>query len=162
MSLDWLAGRSYSPYREEIVAPIEAHLLAEMEKEDDWLSYYRLSSWMTRDDIYANLEKRTQSFSLSVRANMIFALQILRHASIFFHSLQSQASFEGIQLPSEVFSYYPAFHHIFYPRTISHEGKRKANIRWNHCSACYDLLVEYIKGSINRNEPVFDICKSVK
>ena len=160
VSFDWLAGRISCPYQEKIIEPIENSLIADRDKDDEWLAYYRLSSWMTGEDIYADSVKRAQSFSLPVRANMIFALQVLRHTSIFFHSLQSKASFDGKQLPSEAFSYYPAFHRIFYPMTVAHEGKRKANIRWNHCSACYDLLVEYIKGSRDRNRPVFDICKS--
>ena len=99
VSLDWLAGRVNSPYREEIIAPIEAHLLAEREKDDDWLAYYRLSSWMTGNDIYADPERRIRSFSLPVRSNMIFALQVLRHNSLFFHSLQHDALFRGAEIP---------------------------------------------------------------
>jgi DNA-binding XRE family transcriptional regulator len=66
VSMDWLAGLSAEPYREEV-----------MEKYEEGLQQMESISYIRFETEYENLQQRITSYSLPVRANMVFLLNYL-------------------------------------------------------------------------------------
>lgn len=131
VSLDWLAGKSSIIYREEILSAIEDKLLADMITNNPQLHYYQLSTWWIRGS--KRYSQRKQAFSLPVRANIIFCLQVLRKSSLIFAEQgtypETDVSYlDGIE-KSAIEKMIEKLHNTIYPLLVNHEGKRRANIR---------------------------------
>ena len=167
VSLDWLAGKSEVIYREEILDAIENGLQADMVADDPSLNYYQVSTyWIRNCDRYTN---RKQVFSLPIRANIIFCMQVLRKSSRIFYEQGTYAeeidtsSLEGIERSAieKVLGNAKKGIKKIYQQLVDCEGKRRANIRWNLCSACYDYLQDYIRvpddDERKLTTPVFDV-----
>lgn len=167
ISIDWLAGKSEVIYREEILDAIENGLLADMVADDPSLKYYQVSTyWLRNFNRYIN---RKQVFSLPVRANIIFCMQVLRKASQIFYEQGTYAEeidfscLDGIERSAIERALEKAKQGVkkIYQQLVDREGKRRANIRWNLCSACYDYLQDYIVVADDdprkRTTPVFDV-----
>lgn len=153
VSLDWLAGKSYAIYRQDILENVEQSLIYLRSSEDEQFSYFRISSFMLDYPKYANPKFRAETFSLPVRANIVFCLQVLHKSSVIFYAQEHS-------LTAKIADF-AAFRNFFYPLMVEVDGKRKANIRWNLCSTCYDLLQDYIVAADDdkkmRTTPVFDV-----
>lgn len=167
ISIDWLAGKSEVIYREEILNTIEEALLADMVADDPSLNYYQVSTyWIRSCDRYTN---RKQAFSLPIRANIIFCMQVLRKSSQIFNEQGTYAEeidvscLDGIERSAIERALGKAKQGVkkIYQQLVDREGKRRANIRWNLCSACYDYLQDYIRvpddDERKRTTPVFDV-----
>lgn len=167
VSLDWLAGKSEVIYREEILDAIEKDLLADMGADDPSLNYYQVSTyWIRSCDRYTN---RKQVFSLPVRANIIFCMQVLRKSSQIFYEQGTYAEeidfscLDGIERSVIERALGKAKQGVkkIYQQLVDREGKRRANIRWKLCSSCYDYLQDYIRvpddDERKRTTPVFDV-----
>lgn len=159
VSLDWLAGKSNIINREEILDAIEDKLLADMVTNNPQLHYYQLSTWWIKGSKRCSQRKRT--FSLPVRANIIFCLQVLRKSSLIFDKQGTYPGTDGADLDgigkSAIKKMIEKLHKTIYPLLVNHEGKRRANIRWQLCSTCYDLLQDYIRSSNPRTTPAYDV-----
>lgn len=167
VSLDWLAGKSEIIYREEILNTIEEALQADMVADDPSLNYYQVSTyWIRSCDRYTN---RKQVFSLPVRANIIFCMQVLRKSSQIFYEQGTYAEeidvscLDGIERSAIERTLGKAKQGVkkIYQQLVDREGKRRANIRWKLCSSCYDYLQDYIRvpddDERKRTTPVFDV-----
>lgn len=163
VSIDWLAGKSSIIYREEILDAIEDKLLADMVTNNPQLHYYQLSTWWIRDS--KRYSQRKQTFSLPVRANIIFCLQVLRKSSLIFDEQGMYPETDGADLngieKSTIEKMIEKLHKTIYPLLVNHEGKRRANIRWKLFSTCYDLLQDYIISSTPRTTPAYDVERRV-
>jgi len=159
VSIDWLAGKSSIIYREEILSAIEDKLLADMVTNNPQLHYYQLSTWWIRGS--KRYSQRKQAFSLPVRANIIFCLQVLRKFSLIFdeqgiYPKIDSADRGGIE-KNAIEKMIEKLHNTIYPLLVSREGKRRTNIRWKLYSTCYDLLRDYIISSNLRTTPAYDV-----
>ena len=161
VSIDWLAGKSSIIYRKEILSAIEDKLLADMMTNNPQLHYYQLSTWWIRGS--KRYSQRKQAFSLPVRANIIFCLQVLRKFSLIFDEqgiyLKIDSADRGGIEKNAIEKMIEKLHNTIYPLLVSREGKRRANIRWKLYSTCYDLLRDYIISSNLRTTPAYDVEK---
>lgn len=159
VSLDWLFGKSDTIYRPEILLDIEDRITIRGDSGCGWMISYPQ---------YADAEKRQATFSLPVRANIIFCRQVLYKSSMIFSDekkilgidfsdirkigLEKERSFDIIK---------QKLYDVLYPLMVGRDGKRRANIRWNLCSSCYDYLQDYIavadSDKRKRTTPVFDV-----
>lgn len=159
VSLDWLAGRSDVIYRPDIILGIEKKIsiLGDVG-----------CSWMIRPPYtrYFDAIERQSAFSLAVRANIIFCRQVLRKSAEIRSNEIIPFSNGDLVIPDALYdskfeAYKDKFWHWLYPVMEKLDGKRRANIRWNLCSACYDYLQDYIvvadSDSRKRTTPVFDV-----
>jgi len=96
VSIDWLAGKSSIIYQEEILNAIEDELRADMITNNPQLYYYQLLTWWIRGS--KRYSQRKQVFSLPVRANIIFCLQVLRKASLFFNAQRMCPEINSVDL----------------------------------------------------------------
>ena len=162
VSIDWLAGKSSIIYREEILSAIEDKLLADMVTNNPQLHYYQLSTWWIRGS--KRYSQRKQAFSLPVRANIIFCLQVLRKFSLIFDEqgiyLKIDSADRGGIEKNAIEKMIEKLHNTIYPLLVSREGKRRTNIRWKLYSTCYDLLRDYIISSNLRTTPAYDVEKA--
>lgn len=162
VSLDWLAGQSEVIYRPEIIINIE-------EKLD--LLPTESCRWMTLYSKYADTEKRQDTFSLPVRANIIFCRQIIHKLSMLIADEKTPLDLDfsplieiGAQksfLEMAIVGAKKKLHDILYPLMLENDGKRRANISWDLLSTCYDYLQDYIVVADDdprkRTTPVFDV-----
>ncbi|MBR5858079.1 MAG: hypothetical protein IKY88_04135 [Phascolarctobacterium sp.] len=75
VSSDWLLGYSDNPYNVKVISSIESSLFAEtIENNGVNIPLLRKVSWMTEE--YWNAELRSKTYSLAVRANIVFLLHI--------------------------------------------------------------------------------------
>lgn len=75
VSSDWLLGYSSDPYNKEVISNIENILFSQaIENNGVEIPLLRKVSWMTEE--YWNLELRDKTYSLPIRANIIFLLHI--------------------------------------------------------------------------------------
>lgn len=75
VSADWLLGYTDEPYDEKVILTIERSLFNEtIENNGVNIPLLRKVSWMTEE--YWDVELRSKTYSLPVRANLIFLLHI--------------------------------------------------------------------------------------
>ena len=75
VSSDWLLGYTDEPYNEKVISSIEISIFAEtIENNGVNIPLLRKVSWIPEE--YWNAELRTKTYSLPVRANIIFLLHI--------------------------------------------------------------------------------------
>lgn len=88
VTLDWLVGRSDNSYDVAVLQNLEDHLLKKSRTLDDArLGFFRLKVCTTLlNSPYADKSTRSM-YSMSVRANLIFAMQIFYYTSIRFYEL---------------------------------------------------------------------------
>lgn len=159
VSLDWLFGISDEIYRPEIILGIEKKIAILGDVGCDWMirsSYIR----------YFDATERQSAFSLAVRANIIFCRQVLRKSAEIRSKETIPFSSSVALMPNELYdskfeAYKAKLWNLIYPMMEKLDGKRRANIRWNLCSTCYDLLQDYIvvadSDPRKRTTPAFDV-----
>lgn len=150
VSLDWLAGRSDTPYIKEILTKQEKILIDLITSGEPALKYFWISSYFVREnERYMNLDTRTE-FSLPVRANIIFALNCLKISSLKFYAMENPISTS--------IKDFNDFKNVILPYFINDKGKKDAC--WELCSLCYDILQDFLRDEKNIITPVFDINKN--
>lgn len=152
VSLDWLAGKSDIIYRPEIIESIEKELLLLRYVNNAQTTLYRVSSYMVLYDIYADSVQRATTFSLPVRANIVFFLQVLLKSSMLFYteSLTDEDFKKAVRCGID------PLRSIYYPLMVERDGKRRANRRWNLCKSCFFLLQDYIVDR-SRSTPFYNV-----
>ncbi|MGL5269031.1 MAG: helix-turn-helix domain-containing protein [Selenomonadaceae bacterium] len=147
VSIEWLAGRSDTPYDEKILLKQEELLIDLISLDDPALKYFYISAFFIKQNKrYMNPSTRNE-FSLPVRANIIFALNCLRISSLTFYVLDHP-------LTSSLKDFND-FKNVLLPHILNTENK--LDTRWKLCSLCYDTLQDFLRCEKDIVTPVFDI-----
>lgn len=146
VSLDWLAGRSDSPYNSEVLLRLEEfhikRLLSIDYSHDEDCKDFAL--FFLTDDYY-DTDKRISTFSLPVRANIIFLINWCQRETEYFIDLKHPFS-------SRTFSDFKQRITEIWNMNETRASRRKIAMRY------MDLLGGLLDGN-GVKEPVFDITK---
>lgn len=157
VSLDWIMGRSDEFYEDKVISKLEEHFLRKSKTIDDVsLGYFRLEVGLpllhVPNSPYNDAKKR-KLYSLAVRANIIFAMQIFCHTSIKFFELDP-AAFDTMNMGT--------VNRILVPKL---QKEKNGKGLWNLCTRCSLFFDECIKcevhppkfKSTNEILPLFDL-----
>lgn len=147
ISLDWLTGRSDTPYLDEIIAKQEAAILNPHEhpsivKYPDLGYFYRALYEIQQNPTYRHATTRSH-FPLPVRANILFALTVLKYASQKLYSEQYNS--QKISLDELLY------------KLFDNKNKTSKQLAILY-QKCLDALSVY-KNERYFNNPIFDISK---
>lgn len=150
VSLDWLSGYSNTPYVAEVLLSYEEEFINEtglrhpdIRKHADINYLYQVlvfSSTATSDYLGANRDKH---FSLPVRANILFSLNVIKYFAKVFSS-------EGYNAQKEQVGY-----------CISKllKGTKSHHLAGLLCYSCYDTIEYFFKQYLLRPNSFMDIPK---